>query len=216
VLESLKGRLIGVVGWKNSGKTTVVESLVKHLSARGYRVGTVKHAPADVALQPGTKDSARHLGAGADVSAVSGDLTVVFGRTQGDDVETVAARYLSLCDVIIAEGFKHTHIPKVAVIAEGDDILRQTENIAAVVCGGSKPEGYRCFAPDETAALVEYLSEKDILKPPGGFTTLMVNGKAIPINAFVQTSLAGILRGFLTALRDIESPTDIQVTVKLR
>lgn len=215
MLESLGGRLIGVVGWKNSGKTAVVESLVKHLRTRGYRVGTAKHAPGDVALQPVTKDSARHLDAGADVTAVIGDLMVVFGKTQDDGLETVATRYLSLCDVIVAEGFKHAHIPKVAVIAEGDDILKQTENIAAVVCRGDKPEGYRCFKPDETAALVDYLFEKDILKPTGGSTTLIVNGKAIPINAFVQTSLAGILRGFLTALHDIDPPNDIQLIIKV-
>ncbi|MGZ5823753.1 MAG: molybdopterin-guanine dinucleotide biosynthesis protein B [Hyphomicrobium sp.] len=35
--------LIGIVGWKNSGKTTLIERLVAALTQRGLRVATVKH-----------------------------------------------------------------------------------------------------------------------------------------------------------------------------
>ena len=33
----------GVVGWKNAGKTTLVERLVGEIASRGYTVSTVKH-----------------------------------------------------------------------------------------------------------------------------------------------------------------------------
>ena len=36
--------VVGVAGWKNSGKTTLVTRLVAELSGRGYRIATVKHA----------------------------------------------------------------------------------------------------------------------------------------------------------------------------
>jgi hypothetical protein len=63
---------------------------------------------------------------------------------------------------------------------------------------------------------VEFLLENDILKPPAWMTTLMVNDKPVPINEFVQSSLAGVLRGFIASLRDVEPPTTIQVTIKQR
>ena len=34
-------RVIGVAGFKNSGKTTLVEKLVRHLTEQGFRVSTV-------------------------------------------------------------------------------------------------------------------------------------------------------------------------------
>ena len=37
-------RVFGIVGWKNSGKTTLVERLVSHFTKQGYKVSTIKHA----------------------------------------------------------------------------------------------------------------------------------------------------------------------------
>ena len=36
-------KIITVVGTKNTGKTTLVTMIVKELSKRGYKVGTIKH-----------------------------------------------------------------------------------------------------------------------------------------------------------------------------
>ena len=37
-------KTIAVIGWKNSGKTTLVSNLVSHLSKNNLKVGVVKHA----------------------------------------------------------------------------------------------------------------------------------------------------------------------------
>jgi molybdopterin-guanine dinucleotide biosynthesis protein MobB len=34
----------GISGWKNSGKTGLTVRLVEELTARGYRISTIKHA----------------------------------------------------------------------------------------------------------------------------------------------------------------------------
>ena len=36
--------VFGIVGWKNSGKTILVENLVKNITDQGYKVSTIKHA----------------------------------------------------------------------------------------------------------------------------------------------------------------------------
>lgn len=41
-------RAVSVIGYKNSGKTRVVEALVRELTDRGHRVGTLKHTAEDV------------------------------------------------------------------------------------------------------------------------------------------------------------------------
>jgi molybdopterin-guanine dinucleotide biosynthesis protein B len=215
MLESLRGRIIGVVGWKGSGKTTVVESLVRSLSAKGLVVGTVKHAHEEVLLDPGAKDSAKHLQAGARVAVAVGDGLVVLGQSTGEDLDAAAARYLSLCGAIVAEGFKHADIPKIVVLDGKDDILDEIENVVAVVCRDAGPGNYPRFAPDEIAGLADFLLESGSLKPSGAATTLFVNEKPVPLNEFVQTSLAGVVRGFITALRDVETASTIEIKVRL-
>ena len=37
-------KIYGVTGWKNNGKTTLVERLVTEITARGLKVSTIKHA----------------------------------------------------------------------------------------------------------------------------------------------------------------------------
>jgi molybdopterin-guanine dinucleotide biosynthesis protein MobB len=215
MLESLRGRIIGVAGWKDSGKTLVVERLVMSLKHRGLGIGTVKHVHDTLSLQPAAKDSAKHLGAGAEAAIALGEGLVLLGREAGENIETAVSRHLPLLDVIVAEGFKHADLPKIAVVAESDDILEEAENVVAVVYRDKRPEGYPAYTADEIENLVDFLFENGILKQPERRAELIVNGKPVPINEFVQASLAGVVRGFITALHDIEPPSTIQLTVKL-
>ena len=80
MLESLRGRAIGVMGWKDSGKTLVVERLVTSLVRRGFGVGTVKHVHEALSLQPAAKDSVKHLDAGAEIAIALGDGLMVMGK----------------------------------------------------------------------------------------------------------------------------------------
>src|SRR5262249_2954965 len=57
--------VIGIVGWKNSGKTTLIESLLRDLNGRGLRVSTLKHAHHAFDIDHPGKDSFRHREAGA-------------------------------------------------------------------------------------------------------------------------------------------------------
>ena len=58
-------RLYGVTGWKNAGKTGLMERLVSEISARGLTVSTVKHAHHDTDIDQPGRDSHRHREAGA-------------------------------------------------------------------------------------------------------------------------------------------------------
>ena len=58
-------RLYGVTGWKNSGKTVLVERLVAEITGRGLTVATLKHAHHGFDVDQPGKDSHRHRAAGA-------------------------------------------------------------------------------------------------------------------------------------------------------
>ncbi|MBV6635133.1 MAG: molybdopterin-guanine dinucleotide biosynthesis protein B, partial [Mameliella sp.] len=58
-------RLYGVTGWKNAGKTGLMERLVTEITKRGLTVSTVKHAHHTFDVDHPGKDSYRHRHAGA-------------------------------------------------------------------------------------------------------------------------------------------------------
>lgn len=109
-------RVVGVVGWKNSGKTGLVERLVAHLSARGLRVATVKHAHHEAEVDvPGT-DSHRHRAAGASQVILATParwalMTELRGAPE-PDLPSLLAR-LDPCDLVVVEGFKRGPHPKI-------------------------------------------------------------------------------------------------------
>lgn len=108
--------VFGVTGWKNSGKTQLVTALITELSARGFRISTVKHAHHAFDIDhPGT-DSHRHREAGAgEVALVSGRRWALMHELREEDeprFEEILAR-LSPCDLILVEGYKRENHPKI-------------------------------------------------------------------------------------------------------
>ena len=66
-------RIFGITGWKNSGKTGLMERLVAEITRRGFSVSTLKHAHHVFDVDQPGKDSFRHREAGAqDVIVSSG------------------------------------------------------------------------------------------------------------------------------------------------
>jgi molybdopterin-guanine dinucleotide biosynthesis protein B len=57
--------VIGIAGWKNSGKTTLVTRLIAELTRRGLRVASVKHAHHEADVDQEGTDTFRHRAAGA-------------------------------------------------------------------------------------------------------------------------------------------------------
>jgi molybdopterin-guanine dinucleotide biosynthesis protein B len=105
--------VIGIVGWKNSGKTTLAAALIRELSSRGLTVNSIKHAHHMVDVdQPGT-DSYKHRDAGArEVILAGGQRFAIMHELRGAAEPTLdeLLSRLGPCDWVVVEGFKtHSH-----------------------------------------------------------------------------------------------------------
>ena len=129
-------RIYGVVGWKNAGKTGLMERLVTEITGRGISVSTVKHAHHSFDVDHAGKDSHRHRVAGATEVLLSSRNRVALMHEVRDDqeptLEALLAR-LSPVDLVLIEGYKRDAHPKIeahraetgnALIAPGDDTIR--------------------------------------------------------------------------------------------
>ncbi|MCC4769598.1 molybdopterin synthase [Methanosarcina sp. DH2] len=123
-------KVISVVGYKKSGKTALVSSLVRQLSGFGT-VGTVKHM-GEQRLNPGETDTGRHFDAGAEtVIGITGTELVSFSRDSDleDALDMLCDQGL---DFAVVEGFKGSNLPKIAlgnVEGVSNVVFRMPENI---------------------------------------------------------------------------------------
>ncbi len=108
--------IIGIVGWKNSGKTALAVQLVEEFTRRGLDVATLKHAHHAFQIDDGETDSARHRRAGArQVAVVSSKRWALIEELEGTPEPDFAdvIGWLAPCDLIIVEGYKSASMPKI-------------------------------------------------------------------------------------------------------
>lgn len=132
--------IIQVVGYQNSGKTTLAEKIIRRLSENGKQVATIKHhGHGGMPVEgDGGKDSQRHRQAGAIISSVEGDgaLTVHATKQSGWELEEIIRLYSSFeIDMIIIEGYKMASYPKIVLIRKNEDLLllKKIKNVVAII-----------------------------------------------------------------------------------
>ncbi len=109
-----------VAARSNSGKTTLIEKVVRILKARGMRVAVIKHASAGFELDKPGKDSWRFEQAGADSVVLAGPGRMAILRKL--DREPTADELLQAAqnaDIVIYEGFKQSAVNKIEVFRTG-------------------------------------------------------------------------------------------------
>jgi molybdopterin-guanine dinucleotide biosynthesis protein B len=113
-----------VAASSNSGKTTLIEKVVKVLKSRGLRVAVIKHASQGFDLDRPGKDSWRFQEAGADAVILAGPDRIALMRKIGHALSIEELEHLAGdVDIIITEGFKQNTKNKVEVfrsVVSGD------------------------------------------------------------------------------------------------
>lgn len=115
-------KIYGIIGWKNAGKTSLMERLVADITARGFTVSTVKHVHHDVDLDQPGKDTSRHRAAGAsEVVLASANRFAILHEHRGTEppLADVLAR-MATVDLVLIEGYKRDSHAKVEVFRTGE------------------------------------------------------------------------------------------------
>ena len=157
--------VFGVTGWKNSGKTTLVERLVSELVRRGFTVSTIKHAHHVFDIDRKGTDSYRHRAAGAhEVALVSGHRWVLMHELRDapePEMKDIVAR-LSSCDIVLIEGYKSQPHPKIEArrrnASRTTPLSPSDPNIVAIAADHAvEGESVPVFALDDIVAMADFL-----------------------------------------------------------
>ena len=156
-------KLYGITGWKNAGKTGLMERLVTEITTRGFTVSTLKHAHHTFDVDHPGKDSHRHRIAGASqVLLASGTRWALMTELRDapePPLSDLLAR-LDPVDLILVEGYKRDTHPKIeahraatgnALIAPGDP------TITAVASDTPLDLDRPVFDLDDTTAIADFI-----------------------------------------------------------
>src|SRR5699024_7542412 len=126
--------VLQVVGYKNSGKTKLVSSLVTYFSEQGLRVGTLKHHAHSASIDsPGT-DTAEHAKAGAAKVLLSSEQQTATFEQKPLSYPELLKRAEDV-DIVLVEGFKREQDPKVVLLRGEKDAesLLELSNLLCVI-----------------------------------------------------------------------------------
>jgi molybdopterin-guanine dinucleotide biosynthesis adapter protein len=160
----MTAKIIGVAGFKNAGKTTLVERLVRELTRRGYRISTVKHAHHSFDIDHEGRDSFRHRHAGAgEVAVISGQRWAIIHELRGEaepSFDAILAK-LSPCDLVIVEGYKHGSHDKIEVrnlALDHPKLAGDDPTIVAIAANGPVADAQvPVFDRDHVEALADFI-----------------------------------------------------------
>ena len=223
--------ILGIYGYQDSGKTKLVEELVRELVKKDYRVSSIKHTRRRKSIDSEGKDTWRHWLAGSDPVGFSSDTEtsiIKHSKMSVDDFAKIIMREFEP-DVLVIEGYKDGPFPKVALgdvesrkgtvmvnpsmkelVAYVDAEVafeRVLGELPGLDCGkcGLDCEGLaRAIAAGKRRL-------KDCRELPKAGVSIVVGGKTIATGKFVSSIVEDTVRGMLSSLKGYEPGKEVEI-----
>jgi len=208
--------IVSVIGKSKSGKTTLIEKLIKELKSRGYRVATIKHAPQGVSFDEPDKDSWRHLQAGSEVVSVSSPDKIVLIKPVAKDptLDEITRLLGEDYDIILTEGFKQGNAPKIEVHRkEAGPPFKDIKKLIAIVTDEPLETKARQFSPEDVKGLADLL-EKGFIEPQRERISLYINNTPIPLTVFPKQIISNVLLASVSSLKGVSKIESLQIFLK--
>ena len=167
--------VFGVVGWKNSGKTTLVANLIREFANRGFAISVIKHAHEKFEIDHPGRDSFKMREAGARQVMLSSPRRFALMRELGDLPELTLDEllpYAGPCDLVLVEGFKRDTYPKIEIRRDGavsrEPLSEQFPGVVAIASDRSEgeAESVPVFHIDAIERIVDFIITTVGLKRP--------------------------------------------------
>jgi molybdopterin-guanine dinucleotide biosynthesis protein B len=114
-------KIIGIAGFSNSGKTTLITRLVAHFARRGVRTAVVKHDAHGHYKEAEGTDSSLYMQAGASAAVVVSPDAYVVLRREAIALEVMLSTLRAEAyELILVEGFKNGTHDKIAIFRDAE------------------------------------------------------------------------------------------------
>ena len=156
--------LAAVSGFSNSGKTTLLEKLIREMTRRGLRVGTIKHDVHGFEMDRKGKDTWRHKQAGASTTIISSPRQIGMVKDVDHDHDPLElAALMPDMDLILLEGYKSADIPKIEIFRSAVSsklFCTDDPKLMAVITDSTHDVGVPCFGHEDISDIADFLIRK--------------------------------------------------------
>lgn len=167
--------VFGVIGWKNSGKTTLIVDLIRDFTNRGFAIAVIKHAHVEFDIDYPGRDSFKMREAGARQVLLSSPRRFAMMRELRNTPEMTLPElinYAGTSDLIMVEGFKHEPYPKIEIRREGaasrEPLAAALPGVVAIASDRPQDEtdSLPVFQSDDVGRIVDFIIETLMLTRP--------------------------------------------------
>ena len=176
----MKPAVIGFSAYSGTGKTTVIESLLRVLTARGLKVGVVKHDVHGFEMDQPGKDTYRHSRAGAAQVVITSPQRTAEIKSEGESLAQCLNRFQGM-DLVLVEGFKHAPIPRIGLYrkAAGKGFCEPPDHYIAVMTDDDTVETQvPRFDLNDIEGLADFVIKEIHSMPEEDFTHFNDQGRA--------------------------------------
>jgi len=233
--------IIAVVGSQRSGKTTTIETIIKKLTKKGYKVATAKHIPeSNFTIDTKNKDTWRHAKAGAHTVISIAPKEIAIIKKADTTKYTIRDIVQNLenhnTDITILEGFRRLvaqdqTIPKIVTAKNTQEIkeaIKIFKPILAFTGTVSKTEtdikSLKIPVIDikkQPQQLINIIEKRvtPIIKKTRELkeaVNININGNPLPLNPYVQRVTRNVLLAIVSTLKGakIEGNENISIEIK--
>jgi molybdopterin-guanine dinucleotide biosynthesis adapter protein len=159
--------VLSIIGKSKSGKTTLLEKIIRELKQRGYRVATIKHHshPGFEIDIPG-KDTWRHANAGSDqvIIAAPDKIASIQKLERELTLDEIVAQIQNM-DIIITEGYKQAEKPAIEVLRyeKGLELIGASDHVVAIATDTPIDVNILQFDLNDTISVADWI-EANFLK----------------------------------------------------
>jgi len=109
--------VIGIYGKSNSGKTTIINNIIKQLSNEGFNIASVKITDKEIGVDTKGKDTWKYAKAGAKLVVLSSPKETDFLIKKSEGILEIIAQINQIAkyDLIIIEGANDKYTPKIRI-----------------------------------------------------------------------------------------------------
>ena len=155
-------KIIGIIGWKNSGKTYLAQKIIKKLNEKGLSVSSIKRAHHDFDIDKPDTDSYLHRKSGSKQVIVSSAKRWAKITELNDEKEKTLPELLNelkKIDIVIVEGFKKEMHPKIEIInsSKSEYLFKQIKNVVAIISDERLSIPIPQFKKNEIDLIVEFI-----------------------------------------------------------
>ncbi|MBC5637407.1 molybdopterin-guanine dinucleotide biosynthesis protein B [Ornithinibacillus sp. BX22] len=156
--------ILQVVGYKNSGKTTIAKELITYLASEGIRIASLKHhGHGGLPIGLEKTDSEQHKQAGAYVAGVLGEDVLQVSHSGDWQIQDILLIYQQLgVEFLLLEGFKKLTFPKLVLLKNEEELslISSLQNVIGIITTAeinASAVPYPIFHFDETNSICTWV-----------------------------------------------------------